>query len=76
MMTLTEQLIEQLNKLDEAQQQRLLNFARILTKTPTVSGEPGASILTATGFFDAQSLDEMEAAIKEGCEEIDWRGWE
>jgi hypothetical protein len=76
MMTLSEQLIEQFNKMDESQKQRLLNFARILTKTPAIRGEPGASITQATGFFDAQSLDEMEAAIAEGCEGIDWRGWE
>ena len=75
-MTLTDQLLEQFNKLDEAQQERLLNFARILTKTPRVKGEPGERIAAATGFFDEQSLDEMEAAINEGCEEIDWRGWE
>jgi hypothetical protein len=75
-MTLTDQLIEQFSKMDEAQQQRLLHFARILTKTPFIKGEPGASIITATGFFDPHSLDEMEAAIAEGCEEIDWRGWE
>jgi hypothetical protein len=73
-MTLNEQLIEQLNKMDEAQQQRLLNFARILTRTPVIKGERGASIVAATEFFDAQSLDEMEAAIAEDCEEIDWRG--
>ncbi len=76
MVTLSEQLIEQFNKMDEAQQQRLLNFALILTKTPVIKGEPGASIVAATGFFDAQSLDEMEAAIAEGCEEVDWHGWE
>lgn len=75
-MTLIEQLIEQFNKMDEAQQQRLLNFARVLTRTPDIQGESGASIVKATGFFDAQSLDEMEAAIIEGCEEIDWREWE
>lgn len=37
MMTLSEQIIEQLNKMDEAQQQRLLNFAQILTKTPVIN---------------------------------------
>ena len=75
-MTLTDQLIEQFNKMDESQQQRLLNFARVLTKTPDIRGESGASIINATGFFDTQSLDEMEAAIAEGCEGIDWRDWE
>lgn len=75
-MTLTEQLIEVFEKLDAAQQQRLLSYARIMTQTPDIKGESGTSIVTATGFFDAQSLDEMEAAIKDGCEGIDWRGWE
>ena len=74
-MTIIDELIEQFNKLDE-QQQRLLNFARILTKTPTVKGEPGTSIIQAVGFFDAQALDEIEAAINEGTVAIDWRGWE
>ncbi|MBW4439586.1 MAG: hypothetical protein KME04_20795 [Pleurocapsa minor GSE-CHR-MK-17-07R] len=75
-MTMTDELIEQFNRLDEAQQQRLLNFARILTKTPKVQGEPGTRIVQAVGFFDAQALDEIEAAINEGTEDIDWRGWE
>ena len=75
-MTITDQLIEELNKMDEPQQQRLLNFARILTKTPSIKGELGISIISATGFFSPESLDEMELAISEGCEEIDWRGWE
>lgn len=75
-MTRAEQLIEQFNRMDESQQQRLLNFARILTQTPHIRGESGASIVTATGFFDVEALDEMEAAIQEGCEDIDWREWE
>ena len=75
-MTTHEELLQTIDKLDEAQQQRLLNFARILTKTPVLQGESGASIVQATGFFDAQSLDEMETVIREACEEIDWRGWE
>ncbi|MAU08833.1 MAG: hypothetical protein CL607_03355 [Anaerolineaceae bacterium] len=75
-MTVAEEIMHQLDKLDEAQQQRLLNFARILARTPVVKGESGQSIVAATGFFDAQSLDEMAKAIQEGCEGIDWGGWE
>lgn len=75
-MTIHEELLQTIDKMDEAQQQRLLNFARILTKTPVIQGESGASIVQATGFFDAESLDEIEAAIREACEEIDWRDWE
>lgn len=66
-MSIAKQLLAQLEKLDASQQQRVLNFARTLSKTPTIKGESGQSIIAATGFFDAQSLDEMEAAILEGC---------
>ena len=64
-MTLTEELIETVNQLDDAQKQRLLNFARVLAKTPHLKGEPGSSIIKATGFFDKESLAEMKAAIEE-----------
>jgi len=60
-MTLIDQLLGQFNKMDAAQQQRLLNFARILTRTPALKGEAGVSIVKAAGFFDKQLLDEMEA---------------
>ena len=76
-MSLKEQLIEQLDQLEPAQQVRVLNFARILAQTHSaVRGEQGESIVKAVGFFDAASLDEIETAIKNDTEEIDWRGWE
>lgn len=64
-MTLTDELLHMLNQLDDAQKQRLLNFARVLAKTAPLRGESGKSIVQATGFFDAKSLDEMETAIDE-----------
>jgi hypothetical protein len=75
-MGIKDELIAQFDQLDEAQQHRLLNFARILANTPDVKGEPGPQIIQAVGFFDLDALDEMEAAIEEACEEIDWREWE
>lgn len=75
-MTVTEEIIQYLNQLDEGQQQSILNFARILANTPIIKGERGESIVEAVGFFDSQSLDEMEMAIDEGCEQIDWAEWE
>jgi hypothetical protein len=71
-----EQLFTEIQKLDDIQQQRLLNYVRILTNTPKIEGESGVFIADAIGFFDAQSLDEMEEAIKEGCETVDWHDWE
>jgi hypothetical protein len=73
-MTITEQLIEQLQKMDETQQQRLLGFARILSRTPILKGESGTSIVSATGFFETQALDEMEVAIKE-VDNLNWQKW-
>ena len=75
-MTVTEEIIQYLNQLDEGQQQSILNFARILANTPIIKGKSGKSIVGAVGFFDSQSLDEMETAIDEGCEQIDWAEWE
>jgi hypothetical protein len=64
-MTITDELLQTLNQLNEAQQQRLLNFARILANTSKIQGESGKSIVQATGFFDADALEEIEAAIVE-----------
>lgn len=74
-MTLSAQLIAVFEQLDERRQQLLLDFARTLAGPPAVKGEPGARLAQATGYFDPQSLDEIEAAINEGCERVDWGEW-
>lgn len=74
-MTITDELLQTLNQLNEAQKQRLLNFARVLANTSQVQGESGKSIIQATGFFDADALQEIEIAIAE-ADRIDWHGWE
>ena len=58
-MSLVNELLETFNTLDDAQQYRVLRYARILAKTPTIRGEPGSRFIKATGYFDAQSLDEV-----------------
>lgn len=74
-MTMKDILIDQFERLDSAQQQRLLNFARILAQTPQRRGESGADIIRAVGFFDPNALDEIEAAIDALTEDIDWNEW-
>ena len=74
-MTMTDELLNTFQQLDDTQRQRLLNFARVLAKTPQIQGETGMSIVAATGFFEAQALDEMETAIEE-ANGIDWHGWD
>jgi hypothetical protein len=64
-MTIAEELPEYLKKLDDAQQQQLLNFARNLSEKTPLKGEPMEHFLRAPRLFDAQALDEMEAAIEE-----------
>ena len=64
-MTLSDRLLEQFNKLNHRQQKRLLDFAQTLNESSEPQGEPGTSIIVATGYFDSQALDEMEAAIEE-----------
>lgn len=73
---LKEELIEQVDKMNATQRLQVLNFARFLLTTPELRGEPGASIVQDIGYFDAQSLDEMGAAINEGTQNIDPRDWE
>jgi hypothetical protein len=65
-MTIVPALLEQLNQLDEAKQQQVLNFARALAQTPTQRGEPGIHLVQAPLLFDTQALDEIEAAIRQG----------
>ncbi len=74
-MTMTEELLEHFSKLDVTQQRHILDVVRTATQTSNVRGESGQSILQSARLFDAQSLDEMETAINQGCEGIDWHDW-
>jgi hypothetical protein len=69
-------LLEQVNKLDDEQQRRLLNYARLLANVPDIRGESGKSLIASAGMFSKQALEQMERAIEEDCERIDWSGWE
>ena len=69
-------LLDQLRQLDEDQLRRLLNYARLLAKTPQVRGESGKSLIASAGMFGKQDLEEMRRAIEEDRERIDWGGWE
>ena len=71
-----QELLEQVNKLDDERQQRLLNYARLLNNVPDVRGETGKSLIASAGMFGKQDLEEMKRAVEEDCERIDWGGWE
>lgn len=70
------ELLSEVNRLTPEQQRRVLSFARALSQVGEVRGESGASLIATIGMFGADDLDEMQRAIDEGCEGIDWGGWE
>lgn len=69
-------LLEQVNKLDSEQQKRLLNYARLLANIPQIQGESGKSLIASAGMFGEQDLEEIQRAVEDDCERIDWGGWE
>jgi hypothetical protein len=70
------ELLDQVHQLDDEQLYRLLNYARLLAKVPQMRGESGKSLIASVGMFGKQDLEEMQQAIEEDCERIDWGGWE
>lgn len=67
-----DQIIEQVDRLDEAQRRQVLEFAR---KLAPVSGVPGRSLMRFAGSINALDLDAMSKAILEDCEKVDPNGW-
>jgi hypothetical protein len=65
-----EALIRELEKLDAADQQRVLDFVRALGSSAP-SGTPGADLAGFSGALSGESVDAMLAVIEEGCERID-----
>jgi hypothetical protein len=65
------QLIEQLNRLDPSQQQRVLDFARELATATRPQGVPASKLKQFAGLIPKEDLAEMKRAIEEDCERID-----
>jgi len=74
MATIEQELIEQIHRLDEEQQKRVLDFVHEL-KRPT--GEPGKDFLKRTSniHIPKEDLQEMLRYIEEDEERIDWDDW-
>lgn len=67
-------LIREIARLDEADRERVLAYARSLAgKAPR--GVPGGSLLPFAGSVPASDMAEIEAAIDEGCEQVNPGGW-
>jgi hypothetical protein len=76
--SIREQLIHELDKLSPEQQEHLLDVARRLQTTALPSGTPGNVLLEHMDRFEFApgAVDEMMRVIEEGCERVDWDGWQ
>lgn len=73
--TLDEQIHEIVQNLSEDEKQKLLAFAELLGKHHQPIGEPAENLTPFIGLFDEEALNQMQAAIEEDCEQIDWENW-
>lgn len=75
--SLKEQLLTEFDKLSPEQQERVLEFTRSLHSAlpPSIPGEVLLERAREINF-DPQDLAEIAVAIEEGCERIDWDGWQ
>ena len=73
------ELMKQLERLSEAQQQQLLGYARALMSAPDT--QPAASttstrsVMHLFGVLSPKEAEKMRNDIEEDCERIDPNGW-
>jgi len=72
--SLKEDIIDQITKLPEKLQVKVLSFAMKLQKEGS-KGVKGSKLLQFEGAIDMDDLNLIEEAIAEGCESIDTNGW-
>lgn len=72
--TLRKEIIDQLDRLSEEEQRRMLEFARTLAAS-TPKGTPGRELTRFAGMFDPEDARRMAAAIEEGCETVNPDEW-
>lgn len=71
---LKDEIIKQIERLGEDQQQQMLDYARSLTMTKPM-GVPGETLLRFAGFIPREDVEDMERAIEGGCEQVDLNQW-
>ncbi len=69
-----QQILEQLNRLDPAQQKRVLAFVRVLAGAAPVGAE-GPELLRFAGAIPLEDLKVMAQGIEEECERVDFDEW-
>ena len=74
MATIDQEIAKLLHRLPEAQQQRVLDFARELAEVKP-HGIPGADLLAFAGRIPPDDLQRMSDAIEDGCEAVNLGEW-
>jgi hypothetical protein len=71
------ELLGYLGQLGQADQARVVDFARTLKDgaKPRIRGVPGTELAKFAGCISQEDAQEMIAAIEEGCEQIDASSW-
>jgi len=68
------ELHEQITRLKDDQQLRLLEFARSLADSPG-KGEGGKALLRFAGTIERDEIVAIETAIDDGCEIVNANEW-
>jgi hypothetical protein len=68
--SMRDEVLRGLEKLDAADQKRVVEFVRALGSAEP-RGTPGSDLTRFAGILSEGSVDEMMAAIEDGCERID-----
>lgn len=71
--SLKDDLYREIVGLDESDRRRVLDFARSLGSRS--EGTPGSALLALSGTVSESDMDEIEAAIEEGCEKVNPGAW-
>jgi len=72
--SITDELLEELRGLREADRRRVLEYARSLSERPP-EGVSGESLLAHLGSIPADDAEEIATAIEEGCEQVNLDAW-
>ena len=72
--SLSGQILEEVRSMPAAEQRRVLEFTRALALS-TPQGVPGKDLLGFAGMIPLDDLQQMIAAIEEGCERVDADEW-
>lgn len=70
---LQEELLSEMARLSQAEQQRVVAFAKSLAAGPT--GKASKDLVRFAGAIDPDDLKQMATVIEEGCEGINESEW-